>query len=1181
MIDYEYAELFEQDSLHKSLLISYDGGSITNTELESEKFEMQESICSQNELVFGCCESSYVKFSVGYGTQQLEGKELTITTTPQGGTPLALGKFKVFSDTPTADRRWRDVIAYDAMYDILNVDLADWYNSLFENTSEMTLKIFRDSLFTELGITQVETTLINDDMIIEKTINPKILTGKDILLPLCEINACFGRMTRDGKFEYVYLQPPTQGLFPDTILFPQETGLYPTPNGNAQEVGKNGNYKNVIYQDYITELITKLQIREKENDIGVIVGDGDNMYVIENNFLVYGKGTSELTPIATNILNKIKYVYFCPCTIDAPGNPCLQPGDGVKLVTKYSTIETYILKRVLTGIQALQDEYTAEGSRQLEAQKYTLQKELIQLKGKSNELERTIEQTQSTITDVEAGLQTQITQNANSITAEVTRATTSEGTITNSLNNEVQRAQTREGQLSASIQAMPTSIMAQVASTYETIGNVTTKVNNAVSTAEGYTNTQLGNYYTKTETDAQIVISEGVVETHVQNNYYNKTTVDGFITGLQDQIDNRTTLYTVDEVPTLNNYPAEDWTTDALKDQHINDIALVSSSDPAHAGENYRFEKKNGVYAWNIVQDTVATQALARANEALQGIDDINDDLETNYYTSSQTDTKITAGEGRVESRVAQNYELKTEVTRKVNEALSDAEDYAEGYTDNVLLSYTDTQTMETLIEQSANNIVSLVTTSLQKYDEGDYTITLYGYGTPTASAAVYVNKYYLDQMNGYLYLSNGSDWSKVDELDLIVEELQTQISQNADAITTKVSNGEISSKLSQEAGQITISANRLVIDSTGFKLDSNGKAQFISSDSDTRFLINDISDQASNYIVRSQKFQERIIDDQGQEVEDWYDTFTLDKDGNASFGTASIYKLNCNRGGIDLRGSITLIGNYGRKIGTTNSYFYWDTDNANFMTFKGNIKQADSSYSTSLGVISSNRFISREIVCATTPTLSSWEHGFFEVTNAHLNWDTSNSASSSSTDFSVTRDGVKHLGYMSANRFKFNSNASSSSSTYFEGVFKVSTYTSSGTPSYYVLLDQTQLYSYNPSEFKLTSNHELTMTSAEDVLLQSTGTFNKVDVGAYNINLNSRNNLNLNATSSLGTLKVNGYNVVIGYSSNGKLGFFSSTGNTKQTVNKLSSSATLAQTVTKVNDLLTALKNYGLITSS
>ena len=66
---------------------------------------------------------------------------------------------------------------------------------------------------------------------------------------------------------------------------------------------------------------------------------------------------------------------------------------------------------------------------------------------------------------------------------------------------------------------------------------------------------------------------------------------------------------------------------------------------------------------------------------------------------------------------------------------------------------------------------------------------------------------------------------TRVDTLNGRVNEQQSSIEQNATAITSKVSKGTVSSEISQEAGQISIRSNRLVVDSTNFKLSADVKA--------------------------------------------------------------------------------------------------------------------------------------------------------------------------------------------------------------------------------------------------------------------------------------------------------------------------------------------------------------------
>lgn len=469
--------LFTDDTVDKQITIVTDDKkiNITNTELHEDKFELSESLCSEKELKFGTCEASVVKFTISNIFQSLKGKWITVKITPKGAdAPYQIGRYKVYSDKPTADRKCRDVEAYDALYDVLNADMAAWYNSL---TFPMTLKAFRDAFFQHFGIEQEEISLVNDNMAVEKTISitasssdgnviGEALSGKTVLSCICELNGCFGHIGRDGKFHYISLDQEMQGLYPRNDLYPADD-LYPR-DPHSQPIGRSF-YISAKYEDYLVKSIDKLQINEKENDIGVIVGTGSNGYNIEGNFLVYGKGSDELRGIANNVFGKIKNLVYRPYSADCKGNPCLEVGNSIRFNTKYELIETYILKRTLKGIQALRDTISADGEEYRTENANSVHKDILQLKGKSNVLERTIEETKSTITDVEKGLQSQITQNAESITMEVKRATQAEGTLSSkitqtaeSITSEVTRAKGAEESLSSSITQTAESIKTKV-----------------------------------------------------------------------------------------------------------------------------------------------------------------------------------------------------------------------------------------------------------------------------------------------------------------------------------------------------------------------------------------------------------------------------------------------------------------------------------------------------------------------------------------------------------------------------------------------------------------------------------------------------------------------------------------------------------------------------------------------
>ena len=396
MVDYTLQDLFYRQNVDKQFIITTDDGTvtITNTELHQESFELTESLCSESELTFGACEAAAVKFTISNIFTSLKDKWITVKIILDGNSDnsFILGRYKVVSDKPTADRIKREIEAYDALYDVINTDVVDWYNGILPNTETyVTLKQFRDSFFSHFGITQKDITLANDDMTTSRTVDADELSGSQVLNAICEINGCLGRVGRTGQFEFTYLESAS----PITI-------------------SKN-HYISADYQDYIVSQIDKLQIRQDEDDIGSIVGTGSNTYVIENNFLVYGKDAAQLKAIATNIFNRIKGITYRPAEISSAGNPCIEVGDAIKLSTKYAELTTYVLERSLKGVQALTDSFTAQGEQIRTTQINSSNKSITQLKGRVNRLTRNVDQNKAEILNVEEGLKNEITQTASEL----------------------------------------------------------------------------------------------------------------------------------------------------------------------------------------------------------------------------------------------------------------------------------------------------------------------------------------------------------------------------------------------------------------------------------------------------------------------------------------------------------------------------------------------------------------------------------------------------------------------------------------------------------------------------------------------------------------------------------------------------------------------------------------------
>lgn len=443
MINSNLKEKYWDSATDKQMVISVVGTNqkIDNSMLEIGTFALEESLCSESELKFGACEANCVKFTARNTAGNIIGKTISIEETIDGDSenPMPYGVFKVASDVPTADRTKRQITAYDAMYDIINRDVKSWYAGL---SFPMTLKQFRNSFFAYLGIAQVETSLANDSMTVNKTIvatqtddssavtEESAISGKTVVTAICEINGCFGNINRNGKFEYVFLKAITSALYPAEDLFPSDN-LFPS---DANTESMTGHYITFDYEDFQSKAITQLEIKTSEDNAGAIVGTAGNNYSITGNFLVSDKTGAELERIANNLLPIMKQAAYTPiksCT--CVGNPCLTLGEPIRFNTTREIVETYLLQRTLTGVQSKRDSISAQGTQTHSAKVNSIRDTIESVQRRTSKLERNADHLQSTYEDLEEQTSSKFEQTAKSISAEVDRAQKAEGQLDASL----------------------------------------------------------------------------------------------------------------------------------------------------------------------------------------------------------------------------------------------------------------------------------------------------------------------------------------------------------------------------------------------------------------------------------------------------------------------------------------------------------------------------------------------------------------------------------------------------------------------------------------------------------------------------------------------------------------------------------------------------------------------------
>ena len=182
-------------------------------------------------------ESSQLEIMVADVDYDVTGAEFTLTVDINNNDVLLGSDTKSF--IRQSNRRIRKITAYDRMI-FFNTDVANWYKDL---SFPMTLKKFRDSLCEYVGVIQENITLPLDSMLVEKTLDPKMLSGLDVLKTICEINGCFGHINRTGNLQYIFV-----GSF--------------TIHQMGEQIEKYT--RPATYEDYVVSGITGLTIKNED-----------------------------------------------------------------------------------------------------------------------------------------------------------------------------------------------------------------------------------------------------------------------------------------------------------------------------------------------------------------------------------------------------------------------------------------------------------------------------------------------------------------------------------------------------------------------------------------------------------------------------------------------------------------------------------------------------------------------------------------------------------------------------------------------------------------------------------------------------------------------------------------------------------------------------------------------------
>lgn len=352
---------YYDDTLLKTLIITFPNKNVTFTgdDILGESVKLIEKIETERSLTFKGCIASKFTFKVADNVIDLRGEYLEATI--QADETEVIPLFSGYVDDQDNETR-EDIVTtftcYDPLYKIGSKNMQSWVDGL---SFPVTVRNFRNSLFSNLGITQEARTLINDNLTISANFKSFVdaPSATDIMKWICQLNGVYGQYGRDKKFHYRELNALSEGTYPAEDLYPGPD-TFPSAE-NAGVTINTSDYVSLTYEPYTTDYITKVVIIDGGGLDQGQAGVEGNTFIVQDNPIAFNVN---MQSAARALLAKINVVNHIPVIkMKCVGLPYIECGDTFLSYTRKNVCRSYVLQRTLSGIQALFDEYSSDSDK--------------------------------------------------------------------------------------------------------------------------------------------------------------------------------------------------------------------------------------------------------------------------------------------------------------------------------------------------------------------------------------------------------------------------------------------------------------------------------------------------------------------------------------------------------------------------------------------------------------------------------------------------------------------------------------------------------------------------------------------------------------------------------------------------------------------------------------------------
>ena len=329
------------------VLVYYGGETWTynNDTIKRDSINISAAIMQSNKIEFGGCIARKLDI-IFDGPRNISGDSNDRWRLTLRARANATEWISLFSGTTISCKREPETgliryEAYDAFYDLANMDITSWYNS-YSGWNQIGT-VF-NSFLTETGLparldchfaNELETVALGG---LSNPVNS--LSALDFIKQLCQMNCCFGEIDGGGYFRTVNIDPEQTA---------EEIDVY-------DSYTKGGMYYSV------SSIVFKPTSEAESVRYPTAPISNDDAYVIQDNVLTLNSLSSELSTFGQNDKNNLTDVAFRAFSANQLARPWLECGDKVSYFDDeeiHEQAEYIILSRTFSGDQFAKDSYSA------------------------------------------------------------------------------------------------------------------------------------------------------------------------------------------------------------------------------------------------------------------------------------------------------------------------------------------------------------------------------------------------------------------------------------------------------------------------------------------------------------------------------------------------------------------------------------------------------------------------------------------------------------------------------------------------------------------------------------------------------------------------------------------------------------------------------------------------------